>query len=130
MEPDPLKPDPPDPDLFGQWLGANAALRPLSDDGFSAGVLARLPGGTPARASKRTLLCLLAAALGAAVALAMALAAPAASIDLTGVDGELREAVGLLGSPAAGAAIAATVLSMLYVFQSELRRWRLRIMGL
>lgn len=116
MEPNDLKPTPPDEAALEAWLRTSAALPPLPDDGFSRRVLAALPPAP--RSSRRILFCLAGAFVGAVVA-----AFPFFHVsDLPALNATLLHTLEQLAQPAVGIALGLTLASLGYVFWSELRR--------
>ena len=120
MESNDLKPTPPDDEAFEVWLRTNAALPPLPDDHFSAGVLAALRPPARRRVSRARFVALGLVA-GVVVAIAGAMTSGRLPTDLPVLDAELADAFNrLLSLPAAGALVL-TALSLGYAFRDRLR---------
>lgn len=127
MEPANLNSPSPDDQHLRTLLGQG--LPPLPDDGFTQRVLAALPPPTPKRTlSFRALLCTVAAVAGLALALRRGPSLQSLSVALERLDESLVEvALPLVGDAGrhVGAgltlALAATVLSLFYVFRESLR---------
>ncbi|HVU17633.1 MAG TPA: hypothetical protein VHD32_11955 [Candidatus Didemnitutus sp.] len=134
MEPEKLNSSASDDATFDRWLRAESRLDELPDHGFSRAVMQRLPSTRASRKdsrmSGRIVACLTALAFGCAVALISALRTPAAGYDWGTVNEEIQQAIAQIGTPDVGSAIGVTLLSLVYVFRSELRRWRMKIVGM
>ncbi|MBI2518495.1 MAG: hypothetical protein HYV95_16570 [Opitutae bacterium] len=117
MEPDDLKSAPPDDPALDAWLRANASLPPLPDDGFSQRVLTALPSAP--RSARRLWLCAAGALAGTGVASFKLLQAGG----LPALAQSLHAAAGQLATPTVGLALGVSLISLAYVFWSDLRRF-------
>lgn len=130
MEPEKLNSSPADDSAFDEWLRTGVRPPEMADNGFSRAVVQRLPAPRMARSTSRVLVCLVAMALGLALMLGSVIRTPAAAFDMGTVDSQLQQALAALGTPGVGGAIAVALLSLAYVFRPELRRWRMRVVGI
>lgn len=129
MEPEKLNHSAADDAAFDRWLRAEVRPRDLPDDGFARSVTQRLQAGARP-SSSRARVCLVAAALGLGVAVVSLISTPTAAVDFGTFDSELQQAIRQAGAPGAGSAIGIALLSLAYVFRAELRRWRVRLVGI
>ncbi len=113
---------------FEAWLEANVRATPLSDEGFTAAVLARLPDPRPAvhrgnRAARlwRAAACVLGAAAGTGVAaLGLGLSGSLSGQDPVQL---LRQAEMILMNPVTILTVSGALGSLLFIFWQELRVW-------
>ncbi len=124
MEPNDLKSSPsPDDAPLEAWLRTHAALPPLPDAGFAQRVLTALPA-PPRRAGNAPRLIVI--GLGAMAGLAFAawpfLAGASIELHLPALDPETATALAQLTDPKLHAALGVTVLTLAFVFWSDLRR--------
>lgn len=124
MEPNDLNsPTSPDDAPLETWLRTHAALPPLPDAGFSRRVLTALPvPSRRARISPRLFVIGVAAMAGIAFALCPLLAGAPIELHLLAPDPEAAAALAQLTDPKLHAGLGVTVLTLTFVFWSDLRR--------
>jgi hypothetical protein len=117
MESNDLKANRPDDAQLEAWLRTSASLPSLPDEGFTRDVLAALPPPVQTRVTARALACL----AGALVGIGIAVFQFQQTSDLPRFDEALLASLERLSQPTVGLAVGVTLLSLAYVFWSELR---------
>lgn len=121
MESPKLTPDSPDDARIEAWLRINSAAEPLADDGFSTRVLDALPPPAAESQSRRTWLCIVGAASGAAIAAAEGSRWSDAARQLTGLATEFRAAFTSVIDPSLAVGLMFAVTALAFVYWRELR---------
>jgi hypothetical protein len=121
MEPNDLKPTPPDDASLDTWLRAHAALPTLPDDGFSHRVLTALPARR-SHTSPRLLAIALGAVLGIGFAAAKFATGAPVDFSLPALGPEATDALAHLTDPKLHAALGVTVVTLAFVFWRDVRR--------
>ena len=98
------------------------AVTPLPDDGFSARVMAALPGAEKQPATRRRLaFCLAGAMCGCAFALWRGVSVPELEAAYSRFAPSLMNAASPLADPVLATALMVAALSLLFAFRAELR---------
>ena len=126
MEPNDLKPTPPDDAQLEAWLRASAAQPSLPDDGFTQRVLTALPPPARQPSARRMWFCTGGALVGIIVAALGALRSGSRPGNLPALGDTIIAVLTQLSVPAFGLALGITLLSLLFAFRDRLRllpRW-------
>jgi len=119
MEPNDLKPTPPDDTQLEAWLRTSTALPPLPDDGFMQRVLTALPPAQ--RATRRMWFCSGGAVVGIVIAAFGAVTSGNLPANLPALEDTIMTALTQLSVPAFGLALGITLLSLWFAFRDRLQ---------
>ncbi len=120
MEPNDLKPTPPDDAQLEAWLRASTAQPPLPDDGFTQSVLSALPPPARQLSAQRMWFCAGGALVGIVVAALGALSSSNLPADLPALQDTILATLAQLSVPAFGLALGITLLSLWFAFRDRL----------
>jgi len=126
MEPNDLKPTPPDDAQLEAWFRASASQPSLPDDGFTQRVLTALPPPARQQSARRLWFCVVGALVGIVVAALGAFSSGSLPAILPALDDTLIAALTQLSVPAFGLALGITLGSLWFAFRDRLRllpRW-------